>query len=289
MLRSLIALALTVSLLSLGGCNNSPEYPFTDDFNGGFSSAWTEENEGLNVEELNGELHIYGTTTRGQSIRSGVKTGEKFPAGDFSASVDFRVPQFAGNGKPFVYLIAHAGTREIGVVYSPRSDEGYKVQVWNNQGLEGHKWSSAHVFGTNEFHVNGIKTPPEMPEWAVPFGNEKTAMHRLRLDYDSKAETVTGYVDNELIGSLNCPLYGPVGFELGAWTNESGMTVDLYCDNFSVVSPSSATVPSSTIQRPRHSNAADSATEPTSTQERGDVAPIVPEGKATSDAAATGE
>lgn len=53
--------------------------------------------------------------------------------------------------------------------------------------------------------------------------------------------TLTGYVDNILVGSLNIQMSGDVGFTIQAATETSGMVIDTRFDNFEVV-PEPATL-----------------------------------------------
>ena len=210
MSRCFFAVALFGGMLTFSGCGG-PTYPFSDDFNQGISPSWNVEQDGLKVEEAKGELHIFGTTRTGGFARSGVKTKEIFPERDFSASVDFRVPEFSGKGAPLVYLIAYSKGGKIGVLYFPRFPDGYQLQDLSQGRL--------------------TETFPAL-------GDEKTKYHRLRLDYDYQNKRARGYIDDKLIASREgSNMSGCVGFELCIAGENPGMKADVFYDNFSVVSP----------------------------------------------------
>ena len=232
MIRFFLVMASIVWSMSITGCGKSPDYPLSDDFNKGISNFWTVEQDGLKVEESNGELHISGTTAQGNFARSGIKTDDIYPETDFSTSVDFRVPKFTGEGVPLVYLIAHSGNEYRGIFYYARFREGYQLQVWHERDLVAHKSSEKE---------QGEKAKPQVPdkmtELLPAIGDEKTKNHRLRLDYESSKNKITGYVDDQLIGSLDGPMTAPLGFEICVKSDKPGMKVDAYFDNISVVSP----------------------------------------------------
>ncbi|MCC6126156.1 MAG: hypothetical protein IT426_14435 [Pirellulales bacterium] len=210
MLRTFFALAMLSVLMVFAGCGGT-NYPYAEDFSKGISDPWTVKSDGVKVETTNGELHISGALAEGGWLRSGIISEEVFPESDFSASLDFRVPKFAGKGTPLVYLIAQSKGGSVGVLYYARFQEGYQLQD----------------LGTGK-----------MTDLFPALGDEKSKYHRLRLDYEYQTKKASAYVDDQLIASrTGSKMSGPIGFEICVSSDQPGMTVDAYFDNFSVVSP----------------------------------------------------
>lgn len=186
------------------------DYPFADDFNSeSLSTVWSVEKDGCMVEQVEGALHVHGTTTEGNWKRIGVSTGYVFPEGSFTASVDFKVPKFRGQGVPLIYLFADSPGGKVGIFYDYPYGHGYCVQA--------------------------LTTPARFSRWLFPFGNERTTYHRMKLTYDHMTETATGYVDDQIIGTVKAPMSKNVKFQLCVSTDAPRMQVDVFFDNFAAV------------------------------------------------------
>jgi hypothetical protein len=188
---------------------------FAEDFQDGvLAPAWLVERNGCTVVETSGALHITGTSQQTPWAGNGVHTGFLFPAGDFTVSVDFKVPTFSGSGgPPLTYLqVASESGNTVGLFYDYpyQGALGYRVQAWSD--------------------------PQQFSSWLSRFGDEKTAFHRMRLEYRASSKTVTGWVDSRLVGSLvlTSPMAGRLDYWLEAVTDRAGMAIDLYYDNFHV-------------------------------------------------------
>ncbi len=192
----------------------------SDDFSDGIiNPEWNVLQNGCTIAETGGELRIQGTTVQsGWGHGNGLYTERDFPEGDFEVAVDFRVPQFSGSGTRLVYLQAHSydtttgWDQTVGIFYS--YDIFYRVQTWN---------------------------PSQFSTSLAPFGDEGTTFHRMKLTYDFAAQTLTGYVDDILVGSLSAQMGGDISFTIQAATETSGMVIDTRFDNFEVV-PEPATL-----------------------------------------------
>lgn len=180
----------------------------SDNFDDGvIRSIWNCFSNGCSVAVLDGELKIQGTTeVNGWGQGSGLVTDHIWPEGDFTASVDFSVPEFSGSGTRLIYLQARGSTSaEVGLFYS--YDIGYRVQSWE---------------------------PRQFSEWLKPFGDENTAYHTMTLIYSNDTHTLTGYVDDQLVGSLNIEMGGDVEFTIQAASETADMIIDTRFDNFKV-------------------------------------------------------
>ena len=189
---------------------------FIDNFNDGvFDPVWgVVEQHPFTITEHSGEVRIHGTTVEdGWGKTNGISTqGYPFPEGDFTVSVDFRVPQFSGPSWTIIYLLAHSSS-QVGIFAS--GGNFYRVQSWD---------------------------PSQFSEGTLPlFGDEVRNFHTMKLAYDFDAQTVAGYVDDIFVGSLYAPMSGDVGFSLGPATDAAGMVVDVRYDNFCYV-PEPATL-----------------------------------------------
>ncbi|RKX44226.1 MAG: hypothetical protein DRP64_06910, partial [Verrucomicrobia bacterium] len=182
-----------------------------DDFNdGSINSGWTTFQNGCSLSETGGEFRIQGTTVQsGWGHGSGLNTSFAWLGldDDFEAAVDFSVPQFSGSGTRLIYLNGHATTGGgFGLFYS--YGFGYRVQTW---------------------------TPSQFSTWLRPFRDEGSTFHRMKLVYSSSSQTLTGYVDDILVGSLDIQLSGNISLSINAASETAGMVIDTRFDNFEAV------------------------------------------------------
>jgi hypothetical protein len=186
----------------------------SDNFNDGvLNPEWHVQQNGCTITETGGQLRIQGTTVKsGWGNINGIYTNYDFPEGNFDVSVDFSVPQFSGSGTRLIYLQAACSSETVGIFYSV--DYFYRVQTW---------------------------TPSQFSDWLNPFGDEDSALHRMRLVYNFNQKILTGYVDNNFVGSLSAQMSGKVNFTIQAATETSGMVIDARFDNFNVI-PEPATI-----------------------------------------------
>lgn len=164
---------------------------------------------GCKTEVAGTEMHIVGVSTgTGWGNWNGIKSRQDYPAGDFIVSVDLKMAKFAGaNGNKLTYLRA-------------ASNDGMMVAILYNNGYQLQAWTSPQRF------VGSVR----------PFGDEATAYHHLKLQYEAASQTATGWVDDKLIGKLsNLKMQGNLCYWLGANTDVPGMNIDLYYDHFKAV------------------------------------------------------
>jgi hypothetical protein len=186
------------------------KWTFSDDFNDGVIDPNWEVGNRRWIEESSGEIRFHGTTEHsGWGVGGWGVSVDSFSEGDFDVSVDFRIPRFDGLGTRLIYLQAHSWDeitdweQTVGIFYSYGS--GYRLQSWN---------------------------PGQFSSWLYPFGNEITNFHKMRLTYDSKTQSVSGYVDDILVGSLSAKMGGDLTFTIGPATETQGMIIDARYDNF---------------------------------------------------------
>jgi hypothetical protein len=224
---TLPAIALIYTASAFVGCGNgdsekdsAAENPDSqtmtdDDFEDAeLSSRWEISTNGCKVECRNGELRIQGKVEEhGWEQWNGIETKNTFPEGDFTVSFDFNVPQFVGAGARLVTLDAN--------------------EVEGDQSWVSLFFSVGGVYGMNTGPLNPT---PDSVVFAKsnlqPFGDENETFHRLRLVYDSKQEVLTGYVDDQQIGTLEVELVGPSKFTLRVGTEAADVEVNVLYDNF---------------------------------------------------------
>ncbi len=190
-------------------CDYDPNLIFFDDFEDGiFDPTWEVQQGELAIEETNGEIRFRGTTIRGDWDHGSKFETTTFPDGDFEVGVDFRIPTFSGPGFRLIYLCANPSSGpQVGIFYS--AGNFYRIQSFSP--------SSAFSESTHPL-----------------IGDENIEFHRMKLSYDYVAETLKGYIDNNLVGSLQIKISGTIKFWFGPATEAAGVTVDARFDNFFV-------------------------------------------------------
>jgi len=152
---------------------------YSDDFSGATLNAFWEENvqiPGATITQAGGVLTIDSPTAPSGFLDAGVISTAPLPLGDFTASVDFLVPQ----GSVMAWL--HASQ-------SPTSDPDahlFGAYLWDLS--EYNVWYRNDGFSGSKFGRNA-------------FGDEDTTWHRLELSYDALTTTMSAYVDDIFLKS----------------------------------------------------------------------------------------
>ncbi len=169
--------------------------------------SWNKIQPDCTVDITDGVVHIQGTTG-GQSWRfNGIQSTTSYPAGDFTATVDFKCAKFTGPGNKTVYLRAGSrGGNFAGVYFNP--EYFYQLHTWTNPQIHS---------GTHKV-----------------LGDEATNFHTLKLKYEAATKTTTAYVDDDPIGQVQMEFMGRITFGLVANTDSAGMNIDVYFKNFKV-------------------------------------------------------
>ena len=74
-------------------------------------------------------------------------------------------------------------------------------------------------------------------------GDEATAFHRMRLQYDASTQTAKGWLDDVQIGTLNYPMSGRIQFELVTNTDKKDNEIDVYYERFELLIGSKLAAP----------------------------------------------
>ncbi|MCF7944255.1 MAG: leucine-rich repeat domain-containing protein [Spirochaetia bacterium] len=182
---------------------------YSDNFdNTELNPRWSVYQNGCDIFVEDSELKIQGTTERsGWGDGNGIVTYRFIPEGSFEVSVDFRVHQYDGDSPRLVYLQAHSDMGDtVGLFFA--DGYGYRVQTWE---------------------------PSQVSNWLAAFGDEASTFHTMKLIYDSSSHSLTGYVDDTEVGSLDIEINGNISFSVSAATDKAGTQIDLRFDNFSAL------------------------------------------------------
>jgi serine/threonine protein kinase len=193
---------------------NALAHPLTPRIEGA-QLQWETFENGCAISHDNNRYHIFGTSTaNGWNHTNGLRTYSTIPDGDFSVSVDFKVPTFSGPGNKLAYLrIIASNGNMVGLLFQP---QGYELQRWNPRGFGG----------------------------ALPaFRNEATTFHHLSLIYNASNKCLAGYVDDQCVGTLSAELPGRRKIQLDANTETSGTNIDLLFQNLSILTDSTSPQP----------------------------------------------
>lgn len=210
MKSNMVLLEVIVILLCVAAQDANAKLIY-DDFNDDvIDPEWNSFQNGCTITEAGGELRIQGTTVEsGWGKGSGLSRYYQWisPDEDFELAVDFSVPEFSGSGTRLIYLMGNASIGgNFGLFYS--YGYGYRVQTWD---------------------------PSEFSTWLDPFGDEESEFHRMKLVYSSASQSLTGYVDDLLVGSLNIELRGNLNLSVSAASETAGMGIDTRFDNYEAI------------------------------------------------------
>jgi hypothetical protein len=187
------------------------------------ATRWTPQQNGCTIEQTGTKFHITGINDQdGWDHWNGTTTADEYPEGDFEVSADFMVPTFKGTGNALVYLRAKtANNNQLGILYQPRAGT-YQLQGWLG---DSSKFSQPRL---------------------AKFGDEATAFHRLRLQYDAATQIATGWADEKQIGTLKYEMHGKIQFEMVTNTDKKGNEIDIYFDHFELLIAGKSVTPTLT-------------------------------------------
>lgn len=147
---------------------------YVDDFSSDqIDPFWKVEIESPNatLEQADGILTIHSDVGPQGFLDAGLESATIYPASDFVASVDFRIPE--GNALPWLSLAQHP----------EEADESHVYAVYLYQASEYRVWQDDNVTKGNTLVRSG-------------FGDERTQWHRMRLEYDAETMTAISFIDD---------------------------------------------------------------------------------------------
>jgi hypothetical protein len=169
---------------------------------------WNPVRHGCDVELTGAKIHIVGTNdTDGWGKENGVTGSTDYPVQDFEVSTDFMVPKFKGPGAATVILQARESNFSQVTLQYYLQGNSYMLRWWTNSG---------EAYAKTQLRK---------------FGDEATAYHRMRLKYEAATHKATGWVDGNLVGTLDFEFKSNVRFVMGASTDKKGTDIDLYFDH----------------------------------------------------------
>ncbi|MFN2213349.1 MAG: choice-of-anchor Q domain-containing protein [Anaerolineales bacterium] len=171
---------------------------------------WSKINDtpGVSIQETAGEIRITGTSNDSLWGWNGLRTAE-FPMQSFQVSVDLHlVNRTGGDQESSLRLLFNNGNHYFRVGYWD-PDDSYFVGFKDDGG-----WH----------HVGGIPA----------FGDEGTAFHTLKIEFDSSTNTARGYVDQVQLGSFSSGIFTSPMYIAFVQSSQipGNFNVDCHFDNF---------------------------------------------------------